>query len=56
MENREIAIILLNMQLDMDYEDTKQYGKMTIDILEEECNDFGRRNREEIKNRNVIIN
>lgn len=36
MENREIAIILLNMQLDMDYADTKQYGKMTVDMLEEE--------------------
>ena len=36
MENREIATILLNMQLDMDYEDTKQYGKMETDKLEEE--------------------
>ena len=36
MENREIALILLNMQLDMDYADTKQYGKMEVDILEEE--------------------
>ncbi len=36
MENREIALILLNMQLDMDYEDTKQYGKMETDKLEEE--------------------
>lgn len=36
MENREIALILLNMQLDMDYADTKQYGKETVDILEEE--------------------
>ena len=36
MEKREIALILLNMQLDMDYADTKQYGKETVDILEEE--------------------
>lgn len=36
MENREIALILLNMQLDMDYADTKQYGKMEADKLEEE--------------------
>lgn len=36
MENREIATILLNMQLDMDYADTKQYGKMETDKLEEE--------------------
>ena len=36
MENREIALILLNMQLDMDYADTKQYGKETVYILEEE--------------------
>ena len=36
MENREIALILLNMQLDMDYADTKQYGKMEVDVLEEE--------------------
>ena len=36
MENREIALILLNMQLDMDYGDTKQYGKMAVDMLEEE--------------------
>ena len=36
MENREISTILLNMQLDMDYADTKQYGKMETDKLEEE--------------------
>lgn len=36
MKDREIALILLNMQLDMDYADTKQYGKMETDILEEE--------------------
>ena len=36
MENRKIALILLNMQLDMDYADTKQYGKMETDILENE--------------------
>ena len=36
MNNREIALILLNMQLDMDYADTKQYGKMETDILETE--------------------
>ena len=36
MSNREIALILLNLQLDMDYEDSKSYGKMEIDILEEE--------------------
>ena len=36
MENREIALVLLNMQLDMDYADTKQYGKMETDKLEEE--------------------
>ena len=36
MSNREIAIILFNMQLDMDYADAKPYGKMEIDMLEEE--------------------
>ena len=36
MENREIAIILFNMQLDMDYADSKPYGKMEIDMLEKE--------------------
>ena len=36
MPNREIAIILFNMQLDMDYADAKPYGKMEIDMLEEE--------------------
>ena len=36
MNNREIALILLNMQLDMDYADTKQYGKMETDKLEED--------------------
>lgn len=36
MTNREIALILLNIQLDMDYADTKQYGKMETDILEKE--------------------
>ena len=36
MENRKIAIILLNMQLDMDYADTKQYGKTTVEILTNE--------------------
>lgn len=36
MKDREIALILLNMQLDMDYADTKQYGKMETDILETE--------------------
>lgn len=36
MTDREIALILLNMQLDMDYADTKQYGKMETDILEKE--------------------
>lgn len=36
MNNREIAIILLNMQIDMDYADTKQYGKIETDILETE--------------------
>ena len=36
MDNREIALILLNLQLDMDYEDAKPYGKMELDMLEEE--------------------
>ena len=36
MDNRKIALILLNMHLDMDYADTKQYGKTETDILEEE--------------------
>lgn len=36
MTDREISLILLNMQLDMDYADTKQYGKMETDILEKE--------------------
>lgn len=36
MNNRKIALILLNMQLDMDYADTKQYGKMETDKLEED--------------------
>lgn len=36
MEDREIAIILLNMQLDMDFADAKSYGKMEVDMLEEE--------------------
>ena len=36
MTDREISLILLNMQLDMDYADTKQYGKMETDILETE--------------------
>lgn len=36
MENREIALVLLNMQLDMDYGDTKQYGRRAADMLEKE--------------------
>lgn len=36
MNDREITLILLNMQLDMDYADTKQYGKMETDMLEDE--------------------
>ena len=36
MTDREISLILLNLQLDMDYADTKQYGKESVDILEEE--------------------
>lgn len=36
MSNREIAIILFNMQLDMDYADAKPYGKTEVDMLEEE--------------------
>ena len=36
MENREIALILLNLQLDMDYADYKPYGKTEVDTLEEE--------------------
>ena len=36
MNNREIALILLNMQLDMDYADTNQFGKMETDKLEED--------------------
>ena len=36
MTDREISLILLNLQLDMDYADTKQYGKESVGILEEE--------------------
>lgn len=34
--NRQIALTLFNMQLDMDYADTILYGKESIDILEKE--------------------
>lgn len=36
MSDREMALILLNMQLDMDYADVKPYGKEEVDILEKE--------------------
>lgn len=36
MEDREIALILFNMQLDMDYGDAMPYGKKEVDMLEEE--------------------
>ena len=36
MGNREIALILLNIQLGMDYADAKPYGKMEVDMLEDE--------------------
>ena len=36
MEDREIALILFNMQLDMDYADAMPYGKKEVDMLEEE--------------------
>lgn len=36
MNDRELAKILLNMQTDMDYADTKEYAKSAIDKLEEE--------------------
>lgn len=36
MDEREIAIILLNMSLDMDYADAKPYGKESVDMLKEE--------------------
>ena len=36
MDNREIALIILNLQLDMDYADYKPYGKTEVDTLEEE--------------------
>lgn len=36
MSYREIAVILYNMSLDMDYADAKGYGKESIDILENE--------------------
>ena len=36
MTEREIAIILYNMTLDMDYADAKPYGKESVDMLEEE--------------------
>ena len=36
MLDREIALILLNMQIDMNYADVKQYGKEEVDILEKE--------------------
>ena len=35
-KDRKIALILLNMQLDMDYADVKQYGKEEVNILEKE--------------------
>ena len=36
MDNREIALILFNLQLDMDYADYMPYGKTEVDTLEEE--------------------
>lgn len=36
MDEREIAVILLNMSLDMDYADAKPCGKEAVDMLEEE--------------------
>lgn len=36
MSDRDIAIILLNMQLDMDYADIKQYGKAEINMLKKD--------------------
>lgn len=36
MSDRELAVILYNMQLDMDYGDAKPYGKQSVDMLEEE--------------------
>jgi len=36
MSDRELAVILYNVQLDMDYGDAKSYGKQTVDMLEEE--------------------
>lgn len=33
MDNREIALILFNLQLDMDYADAKPYGKMEVNML-----------------------
>ena len=36
MSDRELAVILYNMQLDMDYGDAKPYGKQAVDMLEEE--------------------
>lgn len=43
MSEREMAIVLLNMQLDMDYEDCKQYGKLEVDILEKEISELKKR-------------
>lgn len=36
MDNREIALILFNLQLDMDYADAKPYGKMEVNMLEKD--------------------
>ena len=36
MDNREIALILFNLQLDMDYGDYEPFGKAEVDALEEE--------------------
>lgn len=36
MKTRNIAIILYNLTLDMDYAEAKPYGKQEVDILEEQ--------------------
>ena len=34
MDDRNVALILFNMQLGLDYADAKPYGKMEVDMLE----------------------
>ena len=34
MDDRNVVLILFNMQLGLDYADAKPYGKMEVDMLE----------------------